>query len=114
MARKYNIPQKNGGQILKAIAEKKGGRCYSTGQKRQLCTTNSKEEKKLAGGEVSTPCLPTIKEITEEKHQLIESGELSLGEPCTPYTIKKSSASSTGEIQIKQQKFMGVKFPSTS
>ena len=50
-------------------------------------------------------------EITKEIHQLVESGELSLGEPRTPYTIKKSIATSTGEIEIKSIEIYGRKIP---
>ena len=69
-----------------------------------------KEEEKIVGGEIPTPCLPTLQEVTKEKH-LVESGELSLGEQCTHYTIKKSIATSTGEIEIKSIKIYGRKIP---
>ena len=68
-------------------------------------------KKKLVGGEISTPCLPTVQEVTKEKQHLVESGELSLGEPCTPYTIKKSIATSTGEIEIKSIEIYERKVP---
>ena len=67
--------------------------------------------KKLAGGEISTLCLPTVREITDEKQHLVESGELSLGEPCTPYIIKKSIATSTAEIENKSTEVYGRKIP---
>ena len=65
----------------------------------------------LIGGEVSTPYLPTVQEITTEKVHLVKSGELSLGKPCTPYIIKKSIATSSGEIEIKSIEIYRRKIP---
>lgn len=110
MARKYSIPQKNGGQILKTVAEKRGID-VSRLDKRDNSVQRIRRRKKLVRGEISTPCLPTVQEITKEKQYLIESGELSIGEPCTPYTIIKSIATSSGEIEIKSINIYGRKIP---
>ena len=69
------------------------------------------ERKKLVGGEISTPCLPTTQQITEDKYKLIESGELSIGEPCTRYTITKSTVTSTGDIKVESRSIYGRKIP---
>ena len=111
MARKYNIPQKNGGQILKTVAEKRGIDVSRLDKRDNSVQRIRRRKKKLVGGEISTPCLPTVQEITKEKQYLIESGELSIGEPCTPYTITKSIATSSGEIEIKSINIYGRKIP---
>jgi hypothetical protein len=77
--------------------------------KRDNSVQRIRRKKKLVGGEISTPCLPTVEEMTKEKH--LESGELSIGEPCTPYTIKKSIATSSGEIELKSIDIYGRKIP---
>lgn len=81
MARKYHVPQKNGGQILKETAEERG---IDVSKLDQLTVTphQRKCKKRLPGGEISTPCLPTKGEILDEKKRLVESGELTIGEPC--------------------------------
>ena len=111
MARKYSIPQNNGGQVLKEVAKRKGIDVSRLDRRDNTTQRIRRKKKKLTGGEISTPCLPTKQEITKEKHQLVESGEPSLGEPCTPYTIKKSIATSTGEIEIKSIEIYGRKIP---
>ena len=47
----------------------------------------------------------------EDKQQLIESGELLLGEPCTLYTATKSTVTSTGEIKFETIQIYGRKIP---
>lgn len=84
-ARKFNVPQKNGGQVLKETAQKDGivMQTDSTPRLRRSKT-------KLLGGEISIPSLPTKEAIVQEKKSLIASGEHSIGEPCLPYTVTKS------------------------
>ena len=66
------------------------------------------KEKKMVGGEISTLYLPATQQITEDKNKLTESGELSsIGEPCTPYTIIKSTVTSTGDIKIESISIYG-------
>lgn len=86
MARKYSIPQKNGGQVLKEVAKRRGIDVDKL-DNRGNCTQRIRRKKKKLVGGISMPCLPTTQQITEDKYNLIESGELSIGEPCTPYTI---------------------------
>ena len=86
LARKYNVPQKNGGQILKQLAEHRGIDMSNLDQKK-VTLHQRKCKKRLPGGEISTPCLPTKGEIMNEKKRLVESGDLTIGEPCTPYVM---------------------------
>ena len=76
VARKVGITQANGGQIVKEIAQKHGintARLEHTAEGDTTPKTRHSKSK-LSGGEISMPCLPTRKIITNEKKQLIESG----------------------------------------
>ena len=44
----------------------------------------------------------------EEKQKLIESGELTIGEPCTPYTVTKC-INSSGELEVRPSEICGRK-----
>ena len=58
------------------------------------------------------PYLPTTQQITGDKYKLIESGELSIGEPVyTPYMITKSTVTSTGDIKVESMSIYGRKSP---
>ena len=67
--------------------------------------------KYVVGGEFSTPFLPTVQAIIEDKHQMIESGELLSWEPCTLYTVTKSTVTSTGDINFESIQIYGWKIP---
>lgn len=55
------------------------------------------------------PCLPTVE--CKEKQELIASGELSIGEPCTPYTMTKTVVNKEGNIAVKKVEICGRKIP---
>ena len=67
------------------------------------------KRKKLPGGEISTPSLPTPAAITAEKKDLIACGKLSIGEPCSPYTVTKSVVTAEGEVITKEVEIVGRK-----
>ena len=69
MARKY-IPQKNGGQILKQLALDRGIDVSNLDQQ-EVTPHQRRCKKRLPGGEISTPCLPTKGEIMDEKKRLV-------------------------------------------
>lgn len=50
-------------------------------------------------------------ETSEGKEHLIESGELTIGEPCSPYTLLKSCVTLDGNIEIKERNICGRKIP---
>ena len=110
LARKHSIPQKNGGQILKQIAEDRGIDMSKVHQQRVI-PHQRKCKKRLPGGEISIPCLPTKGEIMDEKKRLVESGELTIGEPCTPYVMTKCIVNSEGEIEVRPTEICGRKIP---
>ena len=41
----------------------------------------------MPGGEISVPCHKTVDTIKSDWVDMIRSGELTLGEPCAPYTL---------------------------
>ena len=104
MARKY-IPQNNGGQILKALANEKG--IDVSKQDQQRVTPHQRCKKRLPGGEISTPCLPTKEEIK----RLVQSSELTIGEPCIPYVVTKCNVNAEGEIEVTPSENCGRKIP---
>ncbi len=110
LARKYNIPQKNGGQILKELTESRGIDVSNLDQER-VTTHQRRCKKRLPGGEIPTPCHPIKGEIMDEKKKLVESGELTIGEPCTPYKMTKCIVNREGEIEVRPTEICGRKIP---
>ena len=111
MARKYEIPQKNGGQILKETAQKHNIDVSKLDHRQNTTPRVRRRKCRLPGGEVSGPTLPPKQVIVEDKKQLIASGELSIGEPCAPYKLMKSTITSAGDIQMKSVEICGRKIP---
>ena len=68
LARKYNVPQKNGRQILKQHAEDRGIDMSNLDQKK-VTPHQRKSKKRLPGGEILTPCLPTKGEIMNKREE---------------------------------------------
>lgn len=68
-------------------------------------------KKKLPQGEISTPSLPSLSVIANERKHLIETGELSLGEPCTPYTMTKYVVTALGDVETTKVEISGRKIP---
>ncbi len=56
------------------------------------------------------PCLVS-QQLKAEKKKLIESGTLSIGEPCTPYKLTKTVVTNEGNIEIKEVAISGRKIP---
>lgn len=57
------------------------------------------------------PSLPTNEVVTQQKKQMIDSGELSIGEPCTPFTISKVTINSDMDVETKEVTISGRKIP---
>ncbi len=111
-ARTLGIPGRNAGQVLKEFAVKRG---MDVATLECRCTPATprirRRKKKLPGGEMSVPTLPTLTEIATEKRHLIETGELSIGEPCSPYTITKSVVTAQGNVETRKVQICGRKVP---
>ncbi len=109
-ARMLNIPGKNAGQILKEYASKEGFNILALEQKHLPTPTRIRRSKKrLPGREVSIPSLPLPQVISTEKNEMVASGRLSLGEPCSPYTVKRSVVTSDGEVETQEVNIIGRK-----
>ena len=57
------------------------------------------------------PCLPTVHTVIEEQRQLILSGELSIGEPCAPFSLTKSMITKDGKVEFRSVEICGRKIP---
>lgn len=44
---------------------------------------------KMPGGEISVPCHKTAERVKADWEEMIQSGRLTLGEPCAPYKLTK-------------------------
>ena len=110
MARKHNIPGKNAGQVLKETAKKYGINTAALDQRDD--TPRVRRRKcRLPGGEICMPCLPTVQVVKEEQKQLILSGQLSVGEPCAPFALRKSILTNDGNVEIQSFQICGRKIP---
>jgi len=68
------IPGKNKGQVLKEYTVSQGVDVLTLEQRSDPSTPHLRRKKKmLPGQEISIPCLPTPKQVKEEKQHLIES-----------------------------------------
>ena len=54
--------------------------------------------------------MPTVASLKEDVSQLLETGKLSMGEPCSPYTIVKSSVHD-GKLENTTSQVYGRKIP---
>ena len=108
------IPGDNRGQVLKEYAVRTGIDVVKLEQRDVPLTPRVRRaKKKLPWKEISTPSLPTPKAVKAEKQNLIATGQLSIGEPCSPYTIKKSVVTVDGVIQTTSVELTGRKVPLT-
>lgn len=108
-ARSHSIPGKNCGQVVKEFAQKSGIDTFqldglTPGRKTRI------SKRKLQGGEISAPAPPTPRAIKQEWNQMIQRGELSLGVPCTPFTLTQYTISD-GKLNKKTIEVIGRKFP---
>ena len=109
MANKYEIPQHNAGQVLKEMALRYGIDIPSLEQKSNTTPRIRRRKCRLPGGEISTPCLPTVSTIKQEQRHLILTGELNIGEPCTPFQFTKSIITKEGNVEFNTVQICGRK-----
>ena len=109
-ARKLRIPGTNNGQVLKEFAVKRGFDVVALERKCSPTPTRIRRKKKrLPCGEILIPALPPPQIVTTEKQKMISNGTLSLGEPCTPYTVHKTVVTSDGEVNSEEVEIVGRK-----
>ena len=68
------------------------------------------QKRKLQGGEISAPQHPTVKSIKESWRHKVESGHVSLGVPCSPFTLIHHTVNN-GELEKHTKIITGRKFP---
>lgn len=88
VAREHGITARNGGQIVKEFATEMGFDTNSFDIKNGRTRMRAKKLK-MPGGEISVPCHKTASMIKSDWADMIRSGELTLGEPCAPYTLTR-------------------------
>ena len=111
MSRKYNnTRQKMQAKLVQKDTAKKHGIDTSSLEHNPSNTPKIRRHKcRLRGGEISIPYLPTINTVKEEQKALILSGELNIGEPCTPFSMTKSVITKDGNIEFKSVQICGRK-----
>ena len=108
IGRQCGLTEKNMGQKIKEVAEMSG---IDLSQYSELKSSISRVSKsKLPGNEISVPSMPTVASLKEDVSQLLETGKLSMGEPCSPYTIVKSSVHD-GKLENVTSQVYGRKIP---
>lgn len=113
-ARLLNIPGSNKGQVLKEFAVKQQIDITKLEKKEASLTPRVRCAKKtLRGREISVPCLPTPKTVKAQKQALLDSGQLTIGEPCTPYKLIKSVVTYDGDVETITSELVGRKIPLT-
>ena len=65
---------------------------------------------KLPGNEISVPAIPTVTSLKEDVSELLESGRLTMGEPCSAYTVVKSAVHD-GKLESIASQIYGRKMP---
>ena len=89
LGRQCGMSAKNMGQQIKELADESG---IDLSQYVQLKSSYSRSSKaKLPCNEISIPAIPTVTSLKEDVSELLESGRLTIGEPCSPYTVVKSA-----------------------
>ena len=110
MGRKHGITNRNAGQIVKEYATKRG--LDTTKLEKNVSAPRIRPRRsKLPGGEISSPALPSIDTIKNERDKMIANGQLQIGEPCAPFTLMKYKTTQTGTVVKKQLTVEGRKIP---
>ena len=109
-ARDHAVPGKIAGQVLKEFAHT-SGIDTSTLDGKELGTYRTRiHKRRLVGGEISAGSTPTPAAVREEWKKLVETGELSLGNPCVPYKMMRF-ATKEGQLIREEVTITGRKFP---
>ena len=102
------IDSKNKGQMVKQILIESGIDVENYQMSRTHFLRRSKA--KLPGNEISVPSMPTVCSLKEDISELLDSGKLTLGEPCCPFTIMKSHVID-GKLVSTPSQIYGRKIP---
>ena len=105
-AKEFHIQGSNKGQIVEEFAIENGIDVTKLDQRPKKKRARARKLK-LPGAGISVPTHPTVKEIKDEWQNMLNDGELTLGEPCHPQTITRISIA---DGELKQTENVG-KFP---
>lgn len=109
IGREFGVPGRNKGQVVKEFAMENDVNVFDL-DKRPPNTRVRARKLRMPGGAVSVPTHRSVGGIKEDWAALIASGELTLGEPCHPHTLKKYIIKN-GEIQETTTVVYGRKIP---
>lgn len=109
VAREHGIHSKNGGQIVKEFAREIGINTTKLDGRRDGVRMRAKKLK-MPGGEISVPCHKSEQSVKDDWSKMITSGQLTLGEPCAPYTLTRCRIVQ-GCLQETQVEVFGRKIP---
>jgi len=70
------------------------------------------KKRKMPGQEISIPTFPTVNRVKEEQDNLIQNGEILLGEPCAPYTLTRWTVNK-GEVEENKVEVYSKRIPLT-
>ena len=113
LAEKHGITGPNRGQVCKEYVVKNTSIDLSKFTYVSALTPNRRKRvsrKKLNGGDVSCPIPPTGDEVKKEWDNMVESGVLSLGIECVPYSVTKVSVNN-GNLVKNRVPIYGRKIP---
>ncbi len=108
LGRQCDMTMKNRGQLVKEIAEQSGIDVSKYGKTKSCNVRSSKA--KLPGKEISIPSMPTVALLKDDIKELLDSGKLTLGEPCSPFPLVKSTVNN-GNLETTTSQVYGRKHP---
>ena len=109
LARKYNVPGCNGGQVLKEYAQRHGVNTYQLDGLEQQ-KRDRRRKLIMPGGEISVPCAGTVEEVKEVWKRQINEGVFTVGEECAPREVTTLSTQG-GEVVTQARTIHSRKVP---
>ena len=107
IARQYHVPGKNKGQVVKEFAKENGIEVFKLDNR--PCNTRLRARMlRMPSGQISVPVHRTVEGVKNDWKEMIEKGELTLGEPCYPHTLRKYTIQN-GELQKSETVVYGRK-----
>lgn len=109
-AKEHGVAGSNAGQVVKQFAITSGINTSKLDGRQNLSTRSRVSKQRLLGGEISVPTTPTDKMLKEEWRKMVQSGKISLGQPCIPYKMVKFNTKE-GSVERLELNITGRKFP---
>ena len=111
LGRQCGLTVPNMGQKVKEVAIESGiDVTLYVGSSKSCSSRLSKSY--LPGNEISIPSMPTIATLREDVNHLLDSGELTMGGPCSPYMVVRSSVHVyDGKLVSTPSQIYGRKIP---